>query len=65
MKMTSTAFLFAVCWELNLAARPHTLADVQAFLDVCRLLVEEDPDPARWAKEYVEWEAGVYSREPV
>jgi hypothetical protein len=62
--MTLTALLSAVCWELTLAARPHSVADVQAFLEVSRPLAERDPDPARWAKEYVEWEAGLYALKP-
>jgi hypothetical protein len=54
--MTRTAFLCALAWQLTLAGVPFIRPELEAFVDDVWPLAEEDPDPSRWAREFLRGE---------
>ena len=56
--MTTQDFLPRVEAELQARFVPFDRGHLRAFLEAAWPLVEDDPDPLRWAREFVE-AAGV------
>jgi hypothetical protein len=57
--MTKTDFLDSLAWQLTLRGVPYDRPDLEAFVAEAWPLLEEDPDPGRWAWEYAEAHAGA------
>jgi hypothetical protein len=51
--MTRGEFTRAVEAELQVTGRPFSRADLQAFLEAVWPMVQDDPDPAHWAREFL------------
>jgi hypothetical protein len=56
---TPSAFVRALEAELRLRGEPFGLADLLAFAEAARPLMREDPDPGRWAREFIDSGRGV------
>jgi len=52
--MTLTDFLAAVESDLRLRGFPFSRAALEAFVSSSWPLIEDDPDPARWASAFLE-----------
>jgi hypothetical protein len=50
--MTRVEFVEALESELQLHAEPFSRANVLAFVEGAWPLIEDDPDPGRWAREF-------------
>ena len=52
--MTRDEFTEALEQELRLRGGAFSRADLLVFVDSAWPLIEDDPDPARWAREYLD-----------
>jgi hypothetical protein len=57
--MSKQAFLEALAWQLTLAGVPYVRPGLEAFVDGAWPLAEEQPDVARWGREYAEGHAAA------
>jgi hypothetical protein len=60
--MTQADFTQALEQELQLCGRPFDRGDLLTFVADVWPLAEDDPDPVRWSREFLE--AGQGSAEP-
>lgn len=52
-------FTAALEAELQLHGRPFSRLDVLDFSEACWSMIEDNPDPARWAEPFRQATAGV------
>jgi hypothetical protein len=52
--MTQADFTIALEQELRLSGRPFDRGELLTFVADVWPLVDDDPDPARWAREFLE-----------